>query len=740
MALKRRGRQKSIRVLLAIAMLSGGCRARTASFIGTGKGCSDTVAGDYYASAAADIDYPAINQCSLEECSTGLDSLAPRTLNDKEPASYRDITLDEVIQTGLASSSVMRDLGGAVLVSPDATRTAWDPAVQETNPATGVEAALSEFDAQFTTSFFAENNDRALNNEFFGGGTRILTQDAAVQQAQISKRSVTGTELAARQIIEYDANNAPGNLFDSAYTVKVEGEVRHPLMQGAGMEFNRIAGPTRTPGVYNGVLIARIKTDVQIADFEIAVRNLVSNLENAYWDLYFAYRDLDAKIAARDAALDTWRRVQALYESGRRGGEAEKEAQAREQYYRFQEEVENALTGRRVDGTRTGNGSLAGTFRGNGGVYISERRLRRLMNLPISDGVLLRPQQQPVVAQIDFDWEQVMFEAVDRRAELRRQKWGIRARELELIASKNHLMPRLDAVGRYRFRGFGKDLLPDDPLPAGTFNNAYENLTSGDFQEWQLGLELDIPIGFRQAHSAVRNAELLLARERALLSDQQQEVIHDCAAAVGEVARAYQVSQTSYNRLIAARSELEALKAAFEADKAPLNLYLDAQRRLAESESRYHRSVTEYAVSIKNTHFAKGTLLEFDGVFLSEGPWPGKAYCDAADLESRRGRSRPLNYASQKSLAVSQGAFEQHRPACEPSSLFGVPVESTTASEATGAAGELDSQVLPLSYEVPSTTLLLEELGVIPALHQPEAVTPEPQSPTQLAWPEDLTR
>jgi len=79
-------------------------------------------------------------------------------------------------------------------------------------------------------------------------------------------------------------------------------------------------------GVYNGVLIARVRTDVSLADFEIGIRNLLSNVENAYWDLSYAYRDLDTKVRARDTALESWRRVHALYRTGRRGGEAEKEA------------------------------------------------------------------------------------------------------------------------------------------------------------------------------------------------------------------------------------------------------------------------------------------------------------------------------------------------------------------------------------------------------------------------------
>jgi len=58
-------------------------------------------------------------------------------------------------------------------VPPDSTRTAIDPAAVETDPRIGIETALSNYDAQFSTSTYWEKNDRALNNEFFGGGTRL---------------------------------------------------------------------------------------------------------------------------------------------------------------------------------------------------------------------------------------------------------------------------------------------------------------------------------------------------------------------------------------------------------------------------------------------------------------------------------------------------------------------------------------------------------------------------------------
>jgi outer membrane protein TolC len=411
-------------------------------------------------------------------------------------------------------------------------------------------------------------------------------------------------------------------------------EYRQSLLKGRGLDFGRIAGTSQTPGVYTGVLIARTNTDVSLADFETSIRDFVSDVENAYWDLYYAYRDLDAKTFARNTSLSTWRRIQALHDRGRVGGEADKEAEAREQYYRFQEDVENALTGKLIDGTRTYNGASGGSVRAFGGVYVTERRLRFLIGLPMNGEELIRPVDEPVRAEIIFDWEMSLGESLAKRSELRRQKWMIKRRELELLASRNFLLPELDVVALQRWRGFGNQLLlENDPTE---FSNAYGNLFQGNFQESQFGMELSFPFGNRQAHAGVRNAEFLLARERALLREQEQRVVHDLSNAIAEIDRAHEVMLTIFNRREAARERVHALQASFAADKAPLNLVLDAQRRLAAAETNYYQALIEYNVAIKNVHFEKGTLLEYAGIYLSEGPWPEPAYMDAADRLDRR--------------------------------------------------------------------------------------------------------
>ena len=678
----------------------------------------------YYQTAATQVEY--VDELLPNEQSAN--TPAPLSLHNDTP-EFRDISLQECIQMALQNNEVMRDLGVAVLRTPASLQTVYNPAVQESEPRLGLglvgpEAALSAFDASFAANAFVEKIERADNNSTLINtipGPSSFKQDLGTFQAELSKIAATGTQFAVRNTTEYDANNATLNTFGISWALQYEMEARHPLLQGGGIDFNRIAGPQAVPGIYTGILLARINTDIALNDFELSVRNMVNDVENAYLDLYFAYRDLDSKIAARDSALETWRTINALYESKRKGGEAFREAQAREQYFRFQEEVQNSLQGRLVDATRGNNGSSGGTFRAVGGVQVAERRLRVLIGLPVTDGSLLRPAEEPEMAEVVFDWCEVLQEALTRRVELRRQKWNVKSRQLELQAAHNFLLPRLDLVGRYRWRGFGRDLFRQHDLAASTrdvfnpvsnpelvdenfatrfqnskFNNAYDNLFNGDFQGWTVGAELSMPLGFRRAHAGVTNAEFRLAREVAILRQQEEEVTLDLSNAIADVQRAFAVVETNYNRRLAAKQQLVAVQAAYDADTAGAELdeVLDAQRRLADAETNYYRSLVEYASAIKNVHFEKGSLLDYNGIYLEEGPWPHKAYHDAAKKEDLRWGPFEFGGLLNPGPVISSGPAPQlvlpqpgsdwnQHPAHEPPVEEPMPIESPAPSETT---------------------------------------------------------
>ncbi|MEM7312207.1 MAG: TolC family protein, partial [Planctomycetota bacterium] len=460
----------------------------------------------------AQIEYPDVDRPSFSE---RIQSAPPRQLSDGVPETYWVLTLDEVVKFGLKNSDVLREIGGRVLDFPSAMTSVYDPSITMSHPRLGEEAALSAFDAQFAQQFTAAESSNVFNNSTLGGGATEINQDLFRIQTELRKVSATGAQYTIRNLVEHDHSNAPFNLLSHAWNGSFEASVRQPLLQGAGVMFNRIAGPSGSVdlSLTRGVILARIDGDISIAEFEKGVRDYVRQLENAYWRLYSSYRSLDANRRARDLARSTWQTVKARSDANMQGGEADVEAQAREQLYLFEQLVVDALTGQ------------------NGGVYQAERQLRQLLGLPVNDGRLIRPADEPTDAPVRFDWNDCMADAMSRRVELRQQLWRIKQRELELLAARNFLLPRLDAVATYRIAGFGDDLIGGD----GAFTNLFREMSPFDNDELEVGLQLNVPIGYRQQFAGVRHSELNLCRERALLKEQEHAITHGLAGAIAGI-------------------------------------------------------------------------------------------------------------------------------------------------------------------------------------------------------------
>lgn len=599
----------------------------------------DLSCGDVCQAGPAQIEMARINPDSCGDLSGGSEFFTgpPLTISTFFESEFRDLTVEEAVWMALNNGKVMQRIGGAVVNGPQAVSTTLDQAIVLTSPLSSPEAALSAFDAQVATSLFFNHTERKFNNIFFGGGAPLLTTNSAAFQAELAKQTATGTRFAVRNLTDYNRNNSPFNRFRSVYDTVNQLEIRQPLLRGAGTTVNRIAGPSGQIGVYNGVLIARVRSDISLADFERSVHDLIRNVEQSYWELYFAWRDLDTKIAARNAARETWENRQVRYEKG--VGRPDEEAQARQQYYSFENQVQNALTG---------------PASGNAGLLGAERNLRRLVGLPVSDGQIIRPTSEPAVAPTVFDWQALQESTLDRRVELRRQKWTIKQRELELLAARELNKWQLDLVGQYGFRGFGDNLFGSRDRPEGS---AVADLWSGQLDDWAVGMQFGGPVGKRQGYLAVRNAELQLCREKVVLKEQQRQLLHDLSAAYTEVDRALAAIRTSYNAQVAAREELEPKKLRVEEGKDQVFFLLDAQQRFANAESAFYRAIIDYNVALTNLTWTTGRMLSQYQIVLEEGDWGAEYAAISAAARSRYVRgSGPMPTAPGP---VSDGPIDQ---------------------------------------------------------------------------------
>jgi outer membrane protein TolC len=748
----RLSRRKLALALLLAAALATGCSPTQPFYFFEDGDLS------HYVGVATNIEYPDVKTCSLQEVN---DPMAPLTVSNPKFNEPWDLCLADAVKIALENGKVMRSLGVRVsslqniartnippvpeglTSAPSNAITVYEPALVESDPVFGIEGALSAFDAQLVSSMVWDKHDQPQNVSPFATNisSRVFQQDLGTFQNGITKTTATGAEVTAFANTTYNSNNNPTQQVPSAWSQNLELGIRQPLLQGAGSVYNRIAGPfdpLRGIGTflqYDGVVIARIRTDIRLADFEAGVRNFVADIENAYWELYFAYRNLESNKSGRDAALQTWKEVHAKFIVGAKGGEADREAQSREQYFLFRASLETALSD----------------------VYKAENRLRYLMGLAATDGRLIRPSEEPTDAHVLFDWSEIHAEAMCRSVELRQEKWRIKQREMELIASKNLLLPRLDVGAKYRWLGLGQDLVQQPGVPYNPTDtsanplgqsikgtDAFSTLASGDFQEWELSLNFSMPIGFRQPLAAVRNAQLNLARERSILQDQELELSHQLADVIRDVDTDYVLARTNFNRFVAAQRQVEAVEAAYNAGTVTLDLLLEAQRTRADAESSYYRSLADYNKAVMFVHFRKGSLLEYNGIYLAEGPWPAKAYFDARRRARARDAGLYLDYGYTRPAVMGEGPYPQFQSTNGTSSSTGAsPTEAHPEELSLPKPNEATPPVPPSKQEtlpepgpspLPQASMgpRLMSAGGMPAVEKrmPPSAKAEPQRST----------
>jgi outer membrane protein TolC len=653
-----------------------------------------------YLQHAQQIEIPDLE---IDPAPEATDALEPLTL-DNQKYEFLDLTLEECVSYALVNSKLIRtipgtqrqnvDIAANILSTPSQQQSSvYDPAIAATttspqqiavdqngnrvlprgaaraNQTGGVEDALSEFDAQFSAFFSYNNTDRARNvgenNPF--NPTPFRGRDSTGQMA-LSKRMATGGVVSARSQSIYSYNNietsGPGRAVPSDYTQILEFQVQHPLLRGRGTSVNRIP-----------VVLARINEDLSLVDFEERVRNLVRDVEFAYWDLYQSYWNVENARIARDSAAKAYH---IAYEKLQKGAAGTTEAQAKYTYHDFQAQLDAALAG----------GAALG---GDPGLFGREQTLRILMGWASSDGRLVRPSDKPSIGMAQFDFDGSINEMLSRSVDLRRQRWIIKQRELELLSAKNQMLANVDLSFIYRYVGVGSSLLDqggNGPFPPEPRTNpspsAWEELLGGDFQEAAVRLDfLPNPIGARRASNDVRNKQLTLARDHALLEEKEIAATHRISQVLRELNSNYIQMTEQLAALSAADRWVKLYQEKFNAGESGaeqiMDLLLRAQQSRANAGRNYARALAEYNKSIVEVHMLKGSLLEYNNISLEEGLWPEKAYWDSSERTRERSAARTLANGASRPTLSSRGELPQNLGTANQAATAGSTTTTTKA-------------------------------------------------------------
>lgn len=524
--------------------------------------------------------------------------------------------------------------------------------------ATDVEAALSRFDARWISSlnWSATDDPVATSLESAQAAGRdvqtIQTQTASVRTGVIKPLPTGGVAGIAFQT-DYQFSNVAGPI-NPVYRPKLSFQFEQPLLQGFGVEINQLRathpGSLLTPfstTATEGILITRIRVDQSRAEFQRNVHTLLLNVEGAYWNLYAAYWNLYSRDLGLQQAHEVWRREKGQADSGR--SPRANEAQARGQYELFRSQRLSAL----------------------GGVLESERQLRLLLGLPRSDGTRLIPADAPTLTPLTPNWQVSLKEALSSRPELSLAREQVKVRQLELIANRNLLLPDLRFTGNYEIQGIGSRL--DGPSP----DNALQSLAQNKLQNWSIGLQMNAPIGFREAHSRVRAARLNLATSLETLKDQETKA---ASFLEGQYRRVIELQ----DQIRIARSQRDAFGQQVDLRSRelaagrdiPVPFILEAQRSYADALGREYGIIAQYNNALAGFEFARGTIMRYHNVLIGEGPLPGAAQVRAVEHFREQSKAIVLRERAVKTDPSPSGcAALPELSAAQPPSLIRLETE-----------------------------------------------------------------
>ena len=395
-----------------------------------------------------------------------------------------------------------------------------------------------------------------------------VADNTTAAAAALTTTLPTGTsiELGGETSIEHPMNDLA--VSRAALTVT------QPLLNGFGTEPNL-------------VLLRQTRLDTRISAYELRAfaLSLVAEVEQAAWDYVLTGAQLDV---FRESARLAEQQLVETRERIRVGKLAELEVVAAE--------AERAL---RLEGEIDAASAHAA----------ARLRLIRLLNPARPDRWQLMPVilDEPVPPESPLgDVEGCITIAMQQRPDLNQARLGIERGDLELVKTRNGLLPKLDFFASLGRSGY-----------ASSFDQSVKG-KKGDGYDTLVGVRLNYPLGNRSARADQRQAVLNREQAGEALTNLCMLAQEDVRAAWVEAERArQQVSATRATRALQQR-KFEAETAKFREGKSTALLVAQAERDLLQSQIAVIRSAVTAITSRTELYHQEGSLLARRGIAVPE--------------------------------------------------------------------------------------------------------------------------
>src|SRR5687768_7604242 len=382
-----------------------------------------------------------------------------------------------------------------------------------------------------------------------------------------------------------------------------------PLLRNRSIDNNR-----------RQIRIQKKRLEQSDADFRLRTIDVISRVQQAYWELVFALRDQQNQLENLNLSRENLRNVEAQISVG---------AKAPLERAEVQTELANRESALLVSVQN---------------VSIAENNLKQLIfrdsNTP-EWSAQLTPTDKPAFDASPVNLNEALKEARDNRPELRRLRLDNDINQIDLQYFKNQTKPQIDLTGTLALTGLAGTAFPlfdENGLPVidpdtgrqvfsapdnlrGGNNKMLSNLFSGNTRNVIVGVSIQFPLRNRTAKANLAGAEIQKNRLDATIRSQDQAIEVD-------VRNAAQAVETARLRVLSAREarinaelQLEGEQRLYQVGRSTTFLLFQRQNALTNARNSELRAETDYNKALASLQRATSSTLRSNNVVV-ENPVP----------------------------------------------------------------------------------------------------------------------
>ncbi len=438
--------------------------------------------------------------------------------------------------------------------------------------------SLSEFDATLGLELSTGRKTQQLASAF--SSPNRMENDNDNWDLSLSQKLVTGADYQFDFTNNRNKTNSKTAGLNPSYSSEFQLSLTQPLLKNFGVDLNK-----------RNIHIAN--NDVDISDYEFKTKaiDVVSNVENTYWDFVFSLRDLEVKQKSLERAKDLQKQVKAQVLVGIMAPietlQAESEVASREEFLlTAQDSIDD-----------------------------NQDKLKNILNIDFSSSEGLSPiypSSQADVLVEDVDFNETLKMALANRPDYLAKKKDLENKDILVKYQENQIYPSVDLVGSLGINGLSGEAIT---VTSGTFQgrseyggsygNSLTNALSTKYYDWEFGVKFSYPLGNRSAKSKLSASRMEKAQLILSIKDLEKKIILE----VRESARQLKTDSKRIKAATVAKKlseeKLKAEEKKFEVGLSTSFNVLKFQEDLAKAQSNEIKTIIDYKQS--RIRFRKST-------------------------------------------------------------------------------------------------------------------------------------